>query len=651
MNSTCDNCIRRKTTCISQEYNFVSKPRPKHVGDGVEARLSRAEQILVNADVQPSANTSPLCCNTTPVLELPEPDATSETSSQSPDLILLNTYTGLARELVAVWPAQQDLDRIYNLPIGYSTHMHMMISSRSPIDIHQGSISTRVALQLPLPGSHPVLIARKLLILGSLLLGALSTPGTLNGTQDHFSDIMSRAVDTAVRLVTTNDSLTASVEGIECIMFEAMIQNYTGSLHLAWQTVRRASAVAQMLGLHRSSKSASLNIIDPETRCTFDQDQLSFRIVQMDRYLSLTLGLPHSSLNLRAITSGAPTKLDRMAHLHCIISEHILAREEKKSPDQDSEYLDKMENMLQEAAAEVEPQWWLIPDVASSHDQTFQDVIRSNYQFSHYHLLLRLHLPYVLRHSASNTFDHSKLTAVHASREILSRYASYRTLNPGAFYCRGVDFFAFIALSVICIAHINTRCPADLSNNDAQSSTTVRKVLAQSHHGDRGVMERTLLLFEQMEGDTITTKLSCIAQHLLAAEINVSSGERYCTSTSETDGSVAECEARFMDGDGTLQLRIPYFGTVNLQRIPTGESILPQATDAAQRSIMEWDAQWMQQNTFSSVDLDGVGNGGNRVDDWTLQSINESLFGTLFSGKDGGSADCDDWEVWGHSRA
>jgi hypothetical protein len=47
-NTTCDNCIRRKTSCVSQEYIKVEEmdlPK-KRKEAGVEARLSRVEKML-----------------------------------------------------------------------------------------------------------------------------------------------------------------------------------------------------------------------------------------------------------------------------------------------------------------------------------------------------------------------------------------------------------------------------------------------------------------------------------------------------------------------------------------------------------------------------------------------------------------------------
>jgi len=47
-NAACDNCVRRKTPCVSQEYIDAAElelPK-KRKAAGVEARLSRVEEVL-----------------------------------------------------------------------------------------------------------------------------------------------------------------------------------------------------------------------------------------------------------------------------------------------------------------------------------------------------------------------------------------------------------------------------------------------------------------------------------------------------------------------------------------------------------------------------------------------------------------------------
>jgi hypothetical protein len=560
--------------------------------------------------------------------------------------LLAGNYTGLARDLVAVWPPQVDLDRIYEFPIGLSTHSHMHVYKLSA-DPGAERRSTREMLQLPSPGSHPALVARKLLFLGSIIQGALSASQIPGSLRERFNGIMSRAVDTATKLVTTNDALTASVEGVECIMIEAMIQNYTGNLHRAWMTTRRASAVAQALGLYRGTKLPSLKFLDPETKTGFNADHFCFRIVEMDRYLSITLGLPTSSLQTPALTPEVLARcspLDRMARLHCILAGRMLCGERSGKGLED---LQEMEDELQTAASEMSPRWWLTPELASNQgdivNNPFQEVARVNIQFSHYHLLLRLHMPYILR---SSEYDHSKLAAASASREMLARYIAFRGWNPGHFYCRGADYLAFIALTVLCLLHVNSR---NTTGQNAPSSTNGARVLRTSQLSDRGIMERTLDILKRMSDDATAIKLARIMQHLLDVEGSAVNGIGYNAVAEDEDGAV-ECNGDFLDNQNTLQLNIPYFGTIKLHRKlnsnTTEGATMPASNSTRSRQatpLVHADDQWHQQLFSSHIDpsfdttqygfsgmLDPT-HGWSTSDDLTLQSINESLFSSLFS--------------------
>jgi hypothetical protein len=475
--------------------------------------------------------------------------------------------------------------------------------------------SLREMLQLPSPGSHPVLIARKLLVLGSLLQGALSAAS--DDMRDHLSALISRVVDTATRLVTKDDDLTASVEGIECIMLEAIMQNYAGSLHRAWLTVRRAAAVAQMLGLHRgAAKLSSLKILDPETRSRLDPDQLCFRIVEMDSYLSITLGLPKSSLETVAMKPHALANchpLDRMARLQCIIAGLIITQSTDKEPRDTHE----MDQLLQTSAAEMPPQWWLVPRF--EHNDDDDDITRSTYQFSHYHLVIRLHLPHMLRvRTDDNKYHHSMFSAVHASREILARYITFRTCRPSQFYCRGIDYLAFIALAVLCLAHIATRSTAKNSLS----------ALAYSYPSDRGMMERSVEMLNSTQDDAIALRLSRIMQCLVDADAAAAAGACFATETCVGETVEGTCGGWCVDGGEKTWLRvfIPYFGTVNLLRktfdnpeFSSGDALL------VGRSMLTWDNNQGAQQLDGEMDVYG-----SELDDWTLQSINEGLFGTLF---------------------
>lgn len=435
-------------------------------------------------------------------------------------------------------------------------------------------------LQLPPPGSHPVLIARKLLVLGTFLQGVL--PSAIQDLADRgasYRDIMSQVVDTAIRLVTTNEDLISSVEGIECIMIEALYQNYAGNLHRAWMAVRRATTVADMMALHRGLSSPSLRILEPETRAAFNPDQVCFRLVQMDRYLSLMLGLPRTSLEARFATPKALEgchPIDRMQRIHCAMADRILQRNESNF----SETCD-IDTLLQKAAAEMPPQWWLLPNLSardSGGTEVAHETMRLMDQFIHYHLLIRLHLPYMLRSSSDRMCDHSKITAVTASRETLARFIAFRTSNPAHFYCRGTDFLALISTTILCLAHIDSYCRR-------QGPGTVFNFLSHSRPSDRGMMERTLKIIESMARagtDAIASRIARILRPLLVIEANAASGTSYSTNSSKGDDGELECDGKLSNDGKALHVHIPYIGTINFERRVLSNSV-PTAPTASQQ--------------------------------------------------------------------
>lgn len=558
----CNNCQRRKTICISQELPDI--PIPPIVGDHVDDRLDGVEKV--NNRGHQEAPTGAITIS-----------ATSRKRA-------IGKYEELSRELLAAWPSDDDLAHMCTLSNGPTMRFLNLgiIPSESPVLKDQAQLSPQDILQLPPPGSHPIFIAAKLLMLGTFIQEI--PPRTIKGLGSRgasYLGIMNQAVDKAIRLVTTNDELICSVEAIDCIMMEAIYQNHSGNLHRAWMAVHRATAVAQMMAIHRGLKSPSLRFLNPATRNVFDPDQICFRLIQMDRYLCIMLGLPPTSLEARFTALDERSPIERLERTHCIVSERILQRSETDLNDLSKIYED--DKLLQKIASEMPPQWWLSSYTTNNGDQleVLEDTVRLVDQFAHYHLLIRLHLPYILRPSTEHRFDHSKITAINASREILARYLAFRSASCVYFYCRGDEFLVFISITVMCIAHMNSHKQLQQSNDTKNGA--VFNFLAHSRPSDRGMMERTLQIIEstaQGGTDAITSKLAMIIRQLLVIEANAANGTIYNTSSSSNDDGELACNGRLVDGDKVLHVYIPYFGKINFERRAV-QSLKPSVTSSA----------------------------------------------------------------------
>ncbi|KAL4974218.1 hypothetical protein BDW66DRAFT_161391 [Aspergillus desertorum] len=429
--AVCNNCRRRGTACVSQELpdSHALGPTsrdPSQVG----ARLGRVEELveqLVNAQSAPGLDGEEEPNAGSPLHRAVASRPPATTRHQPP---VSGRYEGLAGDLLAAWPSENDLETISSLPIGLLC---------LPLPVNPGDA------QAAPPDAHPILIAR------------------------------------AVTLVTTNDELTRSVEGLECIMLE------------------------------------------------------------MDYYLSLMLGLPQTAAEGRFAIPEDLSRFDprdRLERLHCAVSRRIVQRNDA------------------DCAAEMSPQWWLPPTFSKDSDLV-ADTVRLMIQFTHHHLLARLHLPHMLRSAASTDHNHdrSKTIAVNASRELLSRYILFRSANPVDYYCRGCDFLAFVATTIMCLAHINTN--AHSNANDASNSDPLRtaEIIASTAVVENSVTE------------AIAPKLTRSIRHLLDVESNSANGTIYSTSTSSStsDGDEGEFGEALSQGGKALQIRIPYFGTISCE--------------------------------------------------------------------------------------
>lgn len=419
-------------------------------------------------------------------------------------------------------------------------------------------------LQLPPPGSHPVLVARKLLILGTYLQGlGPEFAQDLEGLSSSCSDIMSGVMATAHDLVTSKDDLVASTEGIECIILESLYENYAGSLRRAWLAARRAVTIAQILGLHRGIKPLSLS--DASSR----PDYMWFRLIQHDRYLCLMLGLPQSSSEDHFASPELLEPciaLERMQRLNCVAAGRILRR--SSSDMYDLEVTKDIDSLIQYASASMEPQWWLTPNLAScnGHMERIHETLRFMDQFTHYSLLTQLHLPYLLRQSNERQGEYNEMAAIGASREALARTVSFRTFHRMGSYCPGVDLLTFISSTALCLAHIKDRC-------HRQNEQTAFPFLAHQRLSDRGMMEHTLSRMGPIPGrenDAVTTKVATLLQNLLAIEADAAAGAKY-TINSSLGALDSEADEGFgcnvsLSGDGkTLGISIPYSWAIRVE--------------------------------------------------------------------------------------
>ena len=127
------------------------------------------------------------------------------------------------------------------------------------VDISKGSITS---------------IARTLLCISSCLLQLHSDFDTTQlKLYPSAESRMERYVTTVQALVTSDEELVSSIEGIDCLILQCSYHVNAGNPSRAWLTLRRAINIAQLMGLHLPS-------------CTISSGKAMWaHLVQGDRYL------------------------------------------------------------------------------------------------------------------------------------------------------------------------------------------------------------------------------------------------------------------------------------------------------------------------------------------------------------------------------
>jgi hypothetical protein len=394
--------------------------------------------------------------------------------------------------------------------------------------------------------TSPVLMAKRMIILALILQYFRCS----NALSENPGTIADRLVETAARSVTTNDQFVSCIDGLECIILEAIYQTNCGNLRRAWMTVRKAMNLAQLLKVDRSIPQ---NIPFSDPNCKLDPKIMWFRIVHMDSYLSLMLGLPHGAqpTNMENAIAGETVSCT-IQRAHTLIARQIIDRNRDDQMLRSIELTRQLDRELLHIAQSLPDKYWLPPDftnLQSNTKETFWEQMRLRDQLDHHNLVHLLHLPFLLQSSKESEYHlYAKITCINAAREILTRFISFRNFNRLINNsCRISDFFALMAGMTILLAHIDSHRGAG------------EDFRAHQRLGDRAMVEQLIESMEvaaRLTTDPLTSKSAEQLQRLLEVEGEAARGTRHMI-----ENTVNDIEDRCGD---QLQLSIPYFGIVKI---------------------------------------------------------------------------------------
>ena len=220
-------------------------------------------------------------------------------------------------------------------------------------------------------------------------------------------------------MVTCHDDLLDSLEGIECLMCEAVYLVNDGSLRRALACLRRASTLAQFMGLHRIHQPRTIKKHDATTRvsCTVIWNHIAY----LERYISLLLGMPSSTPRVRFATEEkGPEEISSewFEKVQIEVCQQIIDRNQ----DQNHKFAttQKIDHELNRVANSLSTNWWSPMELrpGTKESDIVSRVISAQMQIIHYNLLTVLHLPYLIHDPSDHRFDYSKITCTYSSREV-----------------------------------------------------------------------------------------------------------------------------------------------------------------------------------------------------------------------------------------
>lgn len=571
----CVACKRRGTKCVSQEVPEEEVPVKRgRIGD----RMAKVEQFIQGLQKSPQPTQSPPAPPSPQPLSLPPP--TQQTQHPTPSLF-------------SSFPLQ-------DFPV--------LISSRPPrythaINFHPHSKLPTLPIPIttpPSPSTHPVTLAHTMLLF-ALTLQAPSISSTPLSQPRHL--LRHSLFTAAASYIASNEQFHNCIDVLVCIMLEATYEINCGNLRRAWVVYRRAMVVAQFMGLRRSPMPP-LQRIDPSL--DVDPAFMYFRIIYMDRYLSLILGLPQGTSDKNI---GSPATLlheppqGKFDRLLTLLASQVLDRNQIEFTGEDAEMKAtyNVDSELLKLSKSMPSDFWRPVDfhtLTPGTPATLLETIRLSSQVYYYGLLIQLHLPYMMHGICrQRANEYSKVTCVNASREIMSRFIAHRTFNPTSNCSRPVDFWALLAAMTLIVAHI------DAHRHSGQD------ILAHQRVSDRAMLELALEKMDRVyreNTDAVSKDAAQLIRRLLRLESNAASGNQHSINPED-------------ESDGTdIELQIPFIGLVVISQ--QGPIYRRQTTESPS-FIQAYDTETTLSNRYESA-----------TDDWALQGVDTVFFDCLLRG-------------------
>lgn len=445
-------------------------------------------------------------------------------------------FDELRRSLLAIMPSQQDIKSIL---LATETWWAVLFDGFSASNSDDARSSWMSYCFSSLTTSHPSFIARALLVVTTSLhqiprhydLSQLSLPHPPE-------DLIEKSLSYTSTLVTSNDELVGTAEGLECLVLQGAYYCNAGKLRRGWLCFRRALDVAQLMGLHHR---LGLSDKDTEPEPLERLRHVWWIIFEADRYIGLLLGLPygiankHCDLENDSVEALGVSREEIYKRKLAIIAGDINDR--NRAPKISAfTATQEIDEKLAALANEMPAEWWELP--TSPFPSEPRTLARFNSrvlaQFTHFQYETFLHLPFLLRSAAEPRYTYNKSACLKASREMIQRYMVLRQQYANShFVCKLTDFQVFTSVIILLLNLLKAR--------SAQKERTQQQ--QQCDAQDWLVIDQVMQIF----GD----KTAGIDNEVATRGMKVI---KTLSSIGRNGGQ----------NSGSVKLAIPYFGTISI---------------------------------------------------------------------------------------
>lgn len=581
--------MERDTPCIGQEY-VEGQPSQHDEDSPLARRMARVESLLETllerSTLPPISGLAP----TSTLPEMNEPQPPFNSSLDGPGLQVraspLSEKLGTLRQnMTAMLPLQADIDFLLSSSHGWwLIQQHMM--THLPDDTEndfQGQFNVSMVSE------GPVTTIARLLLCIAICIQQLSPT-----TESHEIGIksprvlMNNIIEFINRNVTSDDEVTGSIEGVECLALQGIYEVNAGNLRKSWLSFRKAITVAQLLGLHRVTVGGSQGQRDS----TDTKHQLWYQVSRgvsylskftqnyaqlfQERYLSTLLGIPSGtgSSALPFDDNASWLSREELYHKHLYeISGLILSRNQENSR-QSFCSTQKIAENLESLAGQMPSTWWEIPTkiLNTRTKEASTQFERVMCQIWHFELEILLHLPLMLRAATDRRHEYSRISCLDACRNLIKRWISIRENNDTFYFSDLLDFEAFTAATTLLLGLFSPQNTATQDSLDERCR-------------DSRLVEAVVQNFERLKTPRSGLTVGDQSISVIRTLQKVLSGKR---------------------SSGNLRLEIPFFGVIKIARSGTVEPLEGERMLGANAFQPILPRRIEQQNTYSAKGADSA---------------------------------------------